>query len=318
MNERPDSTDALDDLAAALASVAPVVRHAPSAPLTTYRVGGSIDTLIAVDSIEQLLGVSGLLTDPSVPVAVIGRGSNLLVLDGGFRGVAMRLGPTFEAVHVAVDGTVDAGGATPLPVLARQSAGLGFRGLEFFVGIPGTVGGAVRMNAGGHGRETVEVLCDATILRLGESVVTRRGVDDLGLAFRSSALGDRDLVVGARFAATPGSIDDARAEIDEVVRRRREHQPGGQNCGSVLVNPPGDAAGRLVELAGLKQHRVGGAFVSEKHANFIQADATASAADIVRLIAEVRARVLEVTGIDLRTELRVIGDPPRPSTELRT
>jgi UDP-N-acetylmuramate dehydrogenase len=315
---RQPPTDPLDELAAALAQYASVVRHAPSAPLTTYRVGGPIDTLVSIDSFDQLLGVSGLLSDQSVPVAVIGRGSNLLVLDGGFRGVALRLGAAFETVDAAVDGTVDAGGATPLPVLARQSANLGLRGLEFFVGIPGTVGGAVRMNAGGHGRETIEVLVEATILRLGESDTFTRGAAELGLAFRSSALDDRDLVVRARFAATPGDLDEARAEIDEVVRWRREHQPGGQNCGSVFVNPPGDAAGRLVELAGLKQHRVGGAFVSDKHANFIQADATASAQDIVRLIAEVHERVLEVTGVHLRTELRVIGDPPESATELRT
>ena len=318
MTDRATPDDCLGDLAAALARHASVARHAPSAPLTTYRVGGPIDVLVSVESLDQLLAVSDTLTDESVPVIVIGRGSNLLVLDGGFRGVALRLGAAFESVAASDDGVVDAGGATPLPVLARQTAALGLRGLEFFVGIPGSVGGAVRMNAGGHGCETIEVLQTATVLRLGASEVAQRDVSELGLAFRSSALGDRDLVVEARFRSTPGDLDAARAEIDEVVRWRREHQPGGQNCGSVFVNPPGDAAGRLVEAAGLKQVRVGGAHVSAKHANFIQADPGATAQDVVELIAEVRARVLDATGAQLRTELRVVGDPPPSSNEMRT
>jgi UDP-N-acetylmuramate dehydrogenase len=194
--------------------------------------------------------------------------------------------------------------------LARQTARLGLRGLEFYVGIPGSVGGAIRMNAGGHGAETVDVLAHAAILTLGEPHIDERTPDELGLAFRHSNLGDRDVVVAATFCAERGEPGAARAEIDEIVRWRRANQPGGQNCGSVFVNPPGDSAGRLIDAAGLKGTRIGGAIVSPKHANFVQADSGTRAADIVALIGHVRSVVHETFGVALRPELRLVGFAP--------
>lgn len=309
------AADRLDGLARDLAAVAHVERDAPSAPLTTYRVGGPIAVLVTVDGPDGLLAVSARLGEYDGPLLVVGRGSNLLVVDAGFPGVAVRLGEAFEAVTVDATRTlVVAGGAAPLPVLARQAAALGCRGLEFYVGIPGTVGGAVRMNAGGHGSETADVLVAATVLRLGTDALRLLTPDDLALGFRCSALTDADLVVSAEFHAVAGDPDAARAEIDEVVRWRRANQPGGQNCGSVFVNPAGDSAGRIIEACGLKGMRVGGAAVSDKHANFVQADPDATAADIVAVIRAVQAAVFDTTGIRLRTELRIAPEgPPDPS-----
>ena len=243
-----------------------------------------------------------------MPRLVLGRGSNVLVADAGYPGVVVVLGPAFETVATAQD-TVTAGGATALPVLARRCAGAGRAGLGFYVGIPGSVGGAVRMNAGGHGRETVEVLLDATVADLGRSGEPElRPVAALELGYRHSALTDDDVVVAARFRVQPGDPEPLQAELRDVVRWRTVHQPGGANAGSVFRNPPGDAAARLIDQeAGLRGLRLGGAVVSEKHANFIQADAGATAADVHQLLELVRDRVEAVTGVRLVPEVRRIG-----------
>jgi len=242
-------------------------------------------------------------------VLIVGRGSNLLVSDRGFDGVAVMLTGAFESIDLDADGgLVRAGGAVPLPVLARRAAAAGRGGLEFFVGIPGSVGGAVRMNAGGHGRETVEVLVRARAVDLeGDGSETVHEADSLQLGYRTSSLGPSAVVTGAEFVAEPADAGDCERVIAEVVRWRREHQPGGANAGSVFRNPPGDSAGRLIDALGLKGFRVGGAVVSPKHANFFQAEAGATADDVFRLVTEVRRRVLDATGIALQPELRMVG-----------
>src|SRR6185437_9600985 len=176
----------------------------------------------------------------------VGRGSNLLVSDRGFDGLAVVLVGAFEEVDLdGGPGIVRAGGAVPLPVLARRSAAAGRGGLEFFVGIPGSVGGAVRMNAGGHGRETADVLIDAEVVDLaaGEAAgPTRRPAADLALGYRRSAVGPTEVVTGATFRTAPATVAECEAIVADVVRWRREHQPGGSNAGSVFANPPGDSA----------------------------------------------------------------------------
>jgi UDP-N-acetylmuramate dehydrogenase len=195
-----------------------------------------------------------------------------------------------------------------LPVLARRAAAAGRGGLEFFVGIPGSVGGAVRMNAGGHGRETAEVLLRARLVDLaGGGDEVERPASDLALGYRCSAVGPSQIVTGADFAVRDASPADCEAAVAEIVRWRREHQPGGANAGSVFRNPPGDAAGRIIDALGLKGFRVGGAVVSPKHANFFQADPGATADDVYRLVHAVRGRVREATGLDLEPELRMVG-----------
>jgi UDP-N-acetylmuramate dehydrogenase len=286
---------------------------APLGALTTWRVGGPARVLVRVERPADLAVVARALT-PTVRRLVLGRGSNLLVADAGFAGVVLVLGAGFETVTVdpaagGERGIVTAGGATPLPVLARRLAADGWGGLEFFVGIPGSVGGAVRMNAGGHGSETAGVIVDAAVADLaGDGAPEPWDPVRLGLAYRSSALGDDHVVVAARFRVVVTDPAAAQEELRAVVRWRAEHQPGGANAGSVFRNPPGDAAARLIDgECGLRGLRVGGAVVSEKHANFIQAEPGATAADVHQLVAEVRDRVEMITGVRLEPEVHEIG-----------
>jgi UDP-N-acetylmuramate dehydrogenase len=285
-----------------------VTRDAPGGALTTYRCGGALAVVVRVDGEEQLARVAEVVAPSDVSVLVVGRGSNLLIADGGFAGVALLLGGDFERVDVDAErATVVAGGAAALPVVARRASAAGVGRLEFFVGIPGSVGGAVKMNAGGHGAETRDVITGARVFDLD----TGRGTDvpgaELGLGYRTSAVTDRQVVISAAFAGVTDDPAACAARLDEIVRWRRENQPGGQNAGSVFTNPPGDAAGRLIDVAGCKGLRIGGAVVSEKHANFFVADADATAADVYELVYEVRRRVADATGVVLEPELHLIG-----------
>lgn len=304
----------LDRLAAELEAGLPgrVVRGAPFAALSTYRVGGPIAVLVRVTDEDELAVVARIATDRRPPLLVVGRGSNLLVGDDGFGGLGVLLEGDFEELTVeAVDDgpVVRAGGALALPVLARRTAAVGLTGLEFFVGIPGSVGGAVRMNAGGHGRETADVLRRAWTVDLfaAHAPIARTPVE-LDLGYRHSSVSASEAVVAAEFGATPAGAAACEARVAEIVRWRREHQPGGANAGSVFRNPPGDSAGRLIDAAGLKGVRVGSAVVSSKHANFFQAEPGGSARDLARLIAEVQRRVADTTGVRLVPELLMVGE----------
>ena len=287
------------------------------AELSTYRVGGPVAVLVRAKDVDALTTVAEVARRHRPRLLVIGRGSNLLMSDAGFSGLVVVLEGDFEAIDVPGAGenespAVRAGGAVPLPVLARRAAAGGLAGLEFYVGIPGSVGGAVRMNAGGHGRETVEVLRRAWVLDLldggGHPTASARDVVDLELEYRHSNLRPSEVVTAAEFTVTRDDPAACEARVAEIVRWRREHQPGGQNAGSVFRNPPGDSAGRLIEAAGLKGLRVGGAVVSDKHANFFQAEAGATARDVLDLVAEVQRRVAKTTGVELVPELHVVGD----------
>jgi UDP-N-acetylmuramate dehydrogenase len=287
------------------------------AELSTYRVGGPVAVLVRAEDVDALTTVAEVARRHRPRLLVIGRGSNLLMSDSGFSGLVVVLEGDFEGIDVPGVGeneapAVRAGGAVPLPVLARRAAAAGLAGLEFYVGIPGSVGGAVRMNAGGHGRETVEVLRRAWVLDLldggGDPSASPRDVVDLELGYRHSNLRPSEVVTAAEFTATPDDPAASEARVAEIVRWRREHQPGGQNAGSVFRNPPGDSAGRLIEAAGLKGLRVGGAVVSDKHANFFQAEAGATARDVLDLVAEVQRRVAKTSGVELVPELHVVGD----------
>jgi UDP-N-acetylmuramate dehydrogenase len=308
----------LDDLAQALERLLPgrVTRDQAVADLTTYRLGGPAAIVVRVAVLDELRAVAEALPEDT-PVLVVGRGSNLLVADDGFAGLAVVLTGTFEQLSVDVAAaTVDAGAAVPLPVVARQAAAAGIGGLEFLVGIPGSVGGAVRMNAGGHGASTDEVLDRAWVVGLrgdARGVPEERSVSQLGLGYRRSNIDSSDVVTRAVLRGTPDTPDACARRLDEVVGWRREHQPGGANAGSVFRNPPDDAAGRLIDVAGCKGLRVGGAFVSPKHANFFQADRGATADDVHRLVDAVRRRVADHTGVWLEPELHMVGFEPAGS-----
>lgn len=289
------------------------------APMTTYRVGGRAAVLATPRSLNDLLRVGAVVARLDIPVVVIGRGSNLLVADEGFCGIAVTLADMagecdFIEIGEPVAGCVDvrAGAAVALPVLARRTVAAGLRGFEWAVGVPGSIGGAVRMNAGGHGSDMSSSLRSASIVDLRRGVAAEVPSARLGLRFRGSDLADHQVVIAAtlRLAHDPATAgSEGEAALAEIVRWRREHQPGGQNAGSVFVNPrPGElAAAQLIDGCGLRGRRVGGAQVSDKHANFIQASESATAADVRALMELVRGEVHARTGHLLRSEIRLLG-----------
>ena len=301
--------DGLSALQAALAEAGlpgGMHRDHPIGALTTYRVGGRAAGFVRPADKGELEAVAGAAATTGVQVLVVGRGSNLLVADRGFAGLVVQLGTGFESVHVS--GTsVTAGGATSLPVLARRTVADGLAGFEWAVGVPGSIGGAVRMNAGGHGSDMSSVLVTATTLDLATGVVRVRPADGLALGYRSSNIGASEVVTSAELRLTVGERVVGEERLAGIVRWRRENQPGGQNSGSVFTNPAGDSAGRLIDSAGLSGRRLGSAVVSERHANFIQADEGGSADDVRSLMDEVIHRVAEVHGVRLVPETVMVG-----------
>ena len=279
----------------------------PLGPLTTYKSGGRARYFVEVPDAATLgeLASSGALID--LPTLVLGRGSNLVVSDAGFDGIVIRLGPAFGTVQVEGT-TVLAGGSAPLALVARTSVDAGLAGLEFFVGIPGSVGGAIRQNAGCFGTETKDRLIRARIVELADGTVVEPGPDALDMSYRHSNLGATQVVVDAVFAAAPGDVVAGRAELRRITRWRRDHQPGGTfNAGSVFKNPSGITAGELIDSLGLKGMRVGDVAVSEKHANFFVAGPAATSGDIRGLVRAVKDRVLEETGTNLEPEIQFVG-----------
>jgi len=288
-------------------------RSMPMGERTTYKVGGAARLGVFIAANAQFEALAAILARYEVPVVVLGRGSNTLVADTGFAGVCVLLGEFANTVIVEsrngsqVD--VVLGGATPLPVAARQLSALGVTGFEWAVGVPGTVGGAVKMNAGGHGSDMARNLVQAHVINLRTGRSVWMPVEDLGLRFRGSSLPDGCVVSAVQLRLAECVPGEGDAEIAEVVRWRRENQPGGQNAGSVFVNPDDGAqsAGAIIDALGLRGFRIGSAAVSEKHANFIQADPEGTSADVLRVMTEVHRRVQEATGIHLHSEVRLVG-----------
>jgi len=245
-------------------------------------------------------------------VLVIGLGSNLLVADDGFDGLVVVLGNGFA--DVAIDGTtVRAGGRTKLPVVARQTAAAGLTGFEWAAGVPGSIGGAVRMNAGVPDADMADSLVRVRVVDLASGNDGVVPASELDLGYRTSSVAADQVVVWAELRLTPGDPEAGRAAIKEKTQWRRDNQPGGRNAGSVFTNPQGDSAGRLIEAAGGKGLRVGTAEVSAKHANFIQSDEGGRAADIRQLMIEVRNRVHAHAGVTLHPETCLIGFDPWPA-----
>ena len=278
----------------------------PIGPMTTYRAGGRAARFVRPVDRSELEAVAAGVASAGIPVLVVGRGSNLLVADGGFGGLALQLGQPFEKVRTEGT-TVVAGAGVSLPVLARQTVAESLTGFEWAVGVPGSLGGAVRMNAGGHGSDMATTLVSADTVDLATGEGRRRTLADLSLDYRSSSIEQSEVVVEATIALAVGDMASGEERLAEIVRWRRENQPGGQNAGSVFTNPVGDSAGRLIDEAGLKGWRFGSASVSERHANFIQVDEGGSADDVVALMDIVARRVIEVHGIRLEPETVIVG-----------
>ncbi|MGB3413073.1 MAG: UDP-N-acetylmuramate dehydrogenase, partial [Microthrixaceae bacterium] len=313
--------------------------------LCTYRVGGRAARFVEVADFEQLDRIIEALSALDLKehgsageVHMVGRGSNLLVADRGLPGLVLRLGPAFEELEIPesnrtgrsedvgedVEVIVTVGGAASLPVTARKTVAAGLEGFEWAVGVPGSIGGAVRMNAGGHGSEMSTVLVRVRVADLLSGDHEWVDAPDLDLRYRHSSLRPTDLVTCAELslrrrgiAGTSGDADPESSEISgdsggeallkEIVRWRRENQPGGANAGSVFTNPPGRSAGQLIDQAGCKGLRIGSATVSEKHANFIQADTDGSADDVRTLMMEVVRRVEQHSGVRLHPETVMLG-----------
>lgn len=290
-----------------LGSIDFVETDIPVGPLTTYKLGGPASFYAEVADRHQLDGVLEAWRGSGLPLLVLGRGSNLVVADEGIDALVLRLAGEFAKVEMQPE-AVRAGAGVRLPQLARAAVSEGRLGLEFYVGIPGSVGGAVRQNAGGHGRETRDVLVDATVLDATRGMVDVRRVDDLDLSYRHSSVGSSDVVIEARFEFEPGDPAQGETLMREITRWRKEHQPGGTyNAGSVFKNPPGDSAGRIIDSLGLKGTRVGDVAVSEKHANFFVAGPAATASDLYRLVFEVQRLVAARTGVQLEPEIQFEG-----------
>ena len=294
---------------------ADIEREYPLSRLTTVRAGGAADFFARPTSEEEVVELLAWAEREGVAVGVVGSGSNLLISDEGFRGLVLKLADGLTRIER--NGTrVQTGGGARLPSAAARAAGWGLAGLEFGVNIPGTVGGAVRMNANAYGGELDKVLEAVTVCTAGGA--DRRRPEDLGLRYRASDLGDREVVTAATFALTEGNPADVKATMGEMRRRRKEAQPSGiKTFGSTFVNPDdpradGRSAGQLLDAAGARGLAVGGARLSPKHANFVENTGKATTADILGVMAAARRRVYERFGVVLEPEVQILGEVTWP------
>ena len=285
------------------------------ARLTTVRAGGSADYFARPESEQEVVDLLAWAEREGLPVGVVGSGSNLLVSDDGFRGLVMKLAG--ELTRVERDATrIVCGGGARLPSAAAKAAGWGLKGLEFGVNIPGTVGGAVRMNANAYGGELGRVLELVTVCTPARS--EQRRPEDLGFRYRGSNLGERDVVAVATFALSEANPADVKATMADMRRRRKEAQPSGiKTFGSTFVNPDDPraenrSAGQLLDAAGCGGLQIGGARLSPKHANFVENTGGATTADVLEVMAEARRRVHERFGVTLEPEVQVLGEVSWP------
>jgi UDP-N-acetylmuramate dehydrogenase len=280
--------------------------HAPLAPLIWFKSGGPAEWLFEPADVEDLQDFLRAL-DPAVPVWPLGLGSNLIVRDGGMPGVTVRLGKAFAKIEQLDPVTLRCGGGASGILVSSTARDAGIAGTEFLRGIPGTVGGAVRMNAGAYGREVKDVLLSAdVVLRHGDRVELPLAA--LGYSYRHSTLPDGAIVVGATVRGVPGDPAVIGAEMDRIAAEREASQPlRSKTGGSTFKNPPGEKAWALVDDAGCRGLQLGGAQVSEKHTNFLLNLGDATSADIEALGEEVRRRVKQKSGIELQWEIQRVG-----------
>jgi UDP-N-acetylmuramate dehydrogenase len=281
---------------------------------TAWKIGGPADALLEPTNAEELIEAVEKAREHGVPVSVLGGGTNVLVRDGGIRGLTIRLAKSLTGIHVE-GRSVTAEAGVLYPVLANTTAGTGLRGLEFATGIPGTVGGAVYMNAGAYGGETKDVLDWADVFREGRVVrmhnVETLHVMSLRLSYRRSVLHDHPdwVVLRAGYTLEPGDPGELKARIKEFRAQRMNGSPNRPSCGSTFKRPPGDFPGRVIEAAGLKGTRVGQIEVSPVHANYLVNLGGGTAKDALELIELVKEKVRERLEIELEPEVRVIGEP---------
>ena len=280
----------------------PMSRH------TTFRTGGPADIYIEPSGVEELKQVLDICREENVAYTIIGNGSNLLVGDGGYRGVLISFGKPFA--QVTIEGAqVRTGAGALLSAVAKQVLNASLTGFEFAAGIPGTIGGAVVMNAGAYGGELCQVLREATVLT-PEGEVKTLPAEELELGYRTSCVQKNGyIVLEAVFQLQPGNADDIRAVMDDLASKRREKQPlEYPSAGSTFMRPEGHFAGRLIQDAGLRGFRVGGAQVSEKHCGFVINRDHATSADILSLCRQVQEKVKAQSGVELELEVKLLGE----------
>jgi len=310
MNQAPfsDIDEAMTNVLPAHAVRGRLTANAPLAPLVWFKSGGVADWLFEPADLEDLTSFLGRLGG-KVPVMALGLGSNLIVRDGGVPGVVVRLGKAFAKVEQVDERTLSCGGGASGILVASTARDAGIAGLEFLRGIPGTVGGFVRMNGGAYGREVADILVDCDVV-LPDGGFARLDVEELRYSYRHSVLPAGAIVVAARFRGEPGDPVVIGAEMDRIAAAREESQPlRSKTGGSTFKNPEGDKAWRLVDAAGCRGLAMGGAQVSEKHTNFLINTGDATSADIEGLGEEVRRRVAQSQGVDLEWEIQRVGRP---------
>jgi UDP-N-acetylmuramate dehydrogenase len=284
-----------------------LIPDAPLGPLTTLRVGGTADRMLTATTTDELIAGLTLARDVGLPAGVLGKGSDLVVADDGVRGLVIRN----RADRVAVDRTtVTAEGGAPMAALVKRCTAAGLAGLEFGISIPGSLGGAVWANAGAHGGEMKDVVVSVEAWRTDADARATIENRECAFAYRDSRFkGGREVVIGAALRLRPGDSGEIGARVAANQAERRATQPlADQNAGSVFRNPPGDHAGRLIDAAGLKGHRIGSAEVSELHANFIVVDRGGRAADVRTVGDHVRGAVADRFGVVLEYEIEFVGD----------
>ncbi len=280
---------------------------APLAPLVWFKSGGNAEWLFEPRDEGDLIDFLREL-DPEVPVMVLGLGSNMIVRDGGVPGVVVRLGKAFAKIEKPDDVTLRCGGGASGILVSSTARDVGIAGLEFLRGIPGTVGGFVRMNGGAYGREVKDILVSARLV-LRDGTPVDWPLEKLGYTYRHSEVPPGAVVVEATFCGTPGKPDAIGAEMDAIARAREESQPlRSRTGGSTFKNPPGHKAWALIDAAGCRGLKLGDAQVSEKHCNFLLNLGSATSADIEALGEEVRRRVQAKTNITLEWEIQRVGD----------
>ncbi len=288
----------------------------PLGAKTTYRVGGNVDICICLNSLEDAKKLPDILATLNMEILIFGAGSNMLISDSGFSGIAISLGETFSQIEIKGNEVLVGGGAF-LPVVARQTAKAGLSGFEWAVGVPGSFGGAVYMNAGAHKKDMSEALIDVSLLNLKTAELKTFLSSQLEMSYRKTMLSKSEsadnfiqgnqLVLNGRLALEPDEKGLANKKIKELVKWRRKNQPGGQNSGSVFKNPPDISAGELLETAGAKNLKINSANVSPKHANFIQAKPNGRAKDVYNLMCETKSKVLENSGVELEFETVLVN-----------
>jgi len=290
-----------DDLGGTVKYGEPLLRH------TTYRIGGPAAVHFQPTSNEAVAGAVSWARDHKIPYLVLGLGSNVLIRDGGFLGLVIKIGKGLDAVsHRA--GTWKVGAGLPLPLLARKTAEEGYAGVHKLIGVPGSVGGAVFMNAGAHGQDIASALISATVLDARGKIVDKPR-KDIPFTYRRSGL-EGNIVLGCALRLDQEEPEKLKSELAMLLRKRREGTPFDQPCcGSVFKNPEETTAGRLVDRCGLKGRRVGGAEISKLHANYIVNVGNASADDVLKLIDIARTAVFKEFGIELELEVKVLGEP---------